>query len=209
MSRARQARRKERQKEHDLAEEAAERVRASRRKSVVRLSRGALVAVAVAVVGALVTTGISDVAGSSGQPLSVRVDKEVSALLSGIPQSGGTLGQTSGANYAAGLWRFGECRCPHVCAVATTGHYPRMGTHKYCQDSVSPVYDCLGTLPECICEPADRSAGCRRAEQVVELHRDVLPRAGSRTHTLRNRSVPRRYCETGSWPQHLRMGERS
>jgi protein-disulfide isomerase len=95
MSRARQARRKEKQKGHELAEEAAVQARTSQRKSVVRLSRGALVAVAVTAVGFLVTTGISDVAGSSGQPLSARVDKEVSALLSGIPQSGETLGQPS------------------------------------------------------------------------------------------------------------------
>jgi protein-disulfide isomerase len=55
----------------------------------------ALAAVVVAVAGVLIATGVSDVAGSSGQPSSARVEKEVSALLSGIPQSGDTLGQAS------------------------------------------------------------------------------------------------------------------
>jgi len=95
MSRARQARRKEKQKERELAEEAAERAQASRRKSVKRIGRGALGALAVTVAGVLVVIGVSDVSGSSGQPASARVEKEVSALLSGIPQSGDTLGQAS------------------------------------------------------------------------------------------------------------------
>jgi hypothetical protein len=55
----------------------------------------ALVAAAVAVAGILVATGVSDVAGSSGQSSSARVEKDVSVLLSGIPQSGDTLGQAS------------------------------------------------------------------------------------------------------------------
>lgn len=42
---------------------------------------------------AAVAVGISEVVGSSGGPPSARVEKEVSALLSGIPQNGATLGQ--------------------------------------------------------------------------------------------------------------------
>ncbi len=60
-----------------------------------RISRGGLAAVAVALAGVLVATGVRDVAGSSAQPSSALVEKEVSALLSGIPQSGDTLGQPS------------------------------------------------------------------------------------------------------------------
>jgi hypothetical protein len=56
---------------------------------------GTVTFVAVAVVGVLVTTGVSDVASPSAQPSSASVEKEVSALLSGIPQSGDTLGQSS------------------------------------------------------------------------------------------------------------------
>jgi protein-disulfide isomerase len=93
VSRASQARRKETKKERELTEKAAERARTLRRKSVIRMSPVALVAVAVA--GVLVATGVSNVAGSSGQPSSARVGKDVSALLSGIPQSGDTLGQPS------------------------------------------------------------------------------------------------------------------
>ncbi len=66
-----------------------------RRKSVTRIGRGALTAAAVAVAGVLVATGVGAVSGSSGQPSSARVEKEVSALLSGIRQSGATLGQAS------------------------------------------------------------------------------------------------------------------
>lgn len=95
MSRAHQARSKARRVERDLAERAAEQVRMAQRKSVIRIGRGALAAAAVAVTGVLVATGISAVPGSSGQPSSARVEKEVSALLSGIPQSGATLGQAS------------------------------------------------------------------------------------------------------------------
>jgi len=95
MSRARQARRKEMQKERELTEEAAERARTSRRKSVLRIGRAMLIVLALAVAGALLATGVSDVAGSSGQPSFARVEKEVSALLNGIPQSGETLGQPS------------------------------------------------------------------------------------------------------------------
>lgn len=95
MSRARQARRKDRQNQRELMEEAAERARATRRKSVRRIGQSALAAIAVAVAGVMVATGVSDVAGSSAQPSSARVEKEVSALLSGIPQSGDTLGQPS------------------------------------------------------------------------------------------------------------------
>jgi len=94
MSRAHQARRKERQKQLEVTERAAEQARTSRRKSAIRV---ALVTLAVAVMaGVLVTTGVSKVAGSSGQRSSpAQVKKAVSALLSGIPQSGDTLGQTS------------------------------------------------------------------------------------------------------------------
>jgi len=95
MSRARQTRRKEQQKERQLAEAIAEGPRASRRKSLIRIGRAALAAVAVAVAGVLVATGVSDVANSSGQSSSARVEKEVSGLLGGIRQSGETLGQAS------------------------------------------------------------------------------------------------------------------
>ena len=50
---------------------------------------------AVAVAGVLIAAGVSNLARSSGQPSSVRVDKRVSALLSGVPQSDDTLGQAS------------------------------------------------------------------------------------------------------------------
>jgi protein-disulfide isomerase len=76
-------------------EKAAERAQASGRKSVRRLGPFALAAVAVAVASVLVATGVNDVTASSGQSSSARVEKEVSALLSGIPQSGDTLGQPS------------------------------------------------------------------------------------------------------------------
>jgi protein-disulfide isomerase len=95
VSRARQARRKETKKERELTEQAVEQARTSARRSAVRISRGGLTAVAVALAGVLIATGIRDVAGSSAQPSSARVEKEVSALLSGIPQSGDTLGQPS------------------------------------------------------------------------------------------------------------------
>jgi hypothetical protein len=95
VSRARQARRKQKQKERELTEKAAERVRTSRRGSVIRIGRVALAAVAVAAAGVLIAAGVSDVAGSSGQPSSARMEKEVSALLGGIHQSGDTLGRAS------------------------------------------------------------------------------------------------------------------
>lgn len=95
MSRARQVRRKEKQKKQVLTEEAAELARALRRHSAIRIGRLAVTAVAVAIAVILVATGVSDVAGSSGQPSSARVEKEVSALLSDIPQSGDTLGHAS------------------------------------------------------------------------------------------------------------------
>jgi protein-disulfide isomerase len=95
VSRARQARRKETKKERELTEQAVERARTSGRRSAVRISRGGLAAVAVALAGVLVATGVRDVAGSSAQPSSARVEKELSAVLSGIPQSGDTLGQPS------------------------------------------------------------------------------------------------------------------
>ncbi len=60
-----------------------------------RVGRGALGAIAVAVAGVLVITVVSDVAASSGQSSTTHVEKEVSALLSGVPQSGDTLGQPS------------------------------------------------------------------------------------------------------------------
>jgi protein-disulfide isomerase len=95
VSRARQARRKETKKERELARLAAERAPTSGRRSIIRVGSVALVAVAVAVAGVLAARGVGDIAGSSGQPPSARVKKEVSALLSGIPQSGDTLGQLS------------------------------------------------------------------------------------------------------------------
>jgi hypothetical protein len=95
VSQARQARRKERQKERELTEKAAERARASRRKSFARIGRLTLAAAAVAAAGVLIAIGVSDVADSSGQTLSARAGKEISALLSVIPQSGETLGRPS------------------------------------------------------------------------------------------------------------------
>ena len=94
MSIARQARPKDAQNERKLTEK-AERARTSRRKSLMRTGQGALAALAVIITGALVITGVGDVAGSSGQSPSARVEEEVSAVLTGIPQSGDTLGQAS------------------------------------------------------------------------------------------------------------------
>jgi hypothetical protein len=54
-----------------------------------------LAAVAAGVAGLAIATGVSGVAGAPGRPSSARVEKEVSALLSGVPQSGNTLGQAS------------------------------------------------------------------------------------------------------------------
>lgn len=88
-------RRKEKHKERKLTENPAEQARTSGRKSIIRISPIVLLAVVLAVAGVLVATGISGVAGSSGRPAPARVEKEVSALLSGIPQSGDTLGQPS------------------------------------------------------------------------------------------------------------------
>lgn len=59
----------------------------------VRIALVALAAVALA--GVLVAIGVSGGAGSRGQPSPARVEKEVSALLNGIPQSGDQLGQAS------------------------------------------------------------------------------------------------------------------
>jgi Thioredoxin len=95
VSRARHARRKDRQKERELTEKVVERARTSRRKFVIRTGGVALAALAVAVAGVLFSIGVSDVAGSSAQPSSVRVEKEVTALVSDIPQRGDTLGQPS------------------------------------------------------------------------------------------------------------------
>jgi hypothetical protein len=95
VSRAHQKRHKEKQTEREPSEKAAERVRASGRRSVIRISSAALAALTVAVAVVLVTTRISDVEGSSSQRSQSHVDNEVSALLSGIPQGGNTLGQAS------------------------------------------------------------------------------------------------------------------
>lgn len=95
MSKARQARRKQTKRERALTTKVAEPARPSRRTSVTRLGLVTLVAIALVVAGSLAATNIRDVAGSSPQPPRARVQKEVSALLSGIPQSGDTLGQPS------------------------------------------------------------------------------------------------------------------
>jgi hypothetical protein len=95
VSAASQERRKERRKEQEPTGKAAERARTSERNSVIRIGLFTLAAVAVVVAGALVTTDVSDIAGTSGQPSSARVEREVSALLSGIPQRGDTLGEAS------------------------------------------------------------------------------------------------------------------
>jgi hypothetical protein len=82
-------RRNEIRKQYELTEKAAQRARTPRRNSVIRIGLVALAALAIAAVA----TRISNVAGSSKQVSSARVEREVSALLSGIPQTGDTLGQ--------------------------------------------------------------------------------------------------------------------
>jgi len=62
---------------------------------VIGIGQVALIAVAIAVAGVLVATGVNDVAASSDKPSSAPVGEEVSALLSGIPQGGATLGQAT------------------------------------------------------------------------------------------------------------------
>jgi hypothetical protein len=59
------------------------------------MGRVTLAVIAVAAVGVLAVVGVNAVAGSSRQPSSTRVEKEVSTLLSGIPQGGDTLGRAS------------------------------------------------------------------------------------------------------------------
>lgn len=76
-------------------EQAAERTRMARRQSVMRIGRSALATATVAIAGVLLVTGFGGTPASSGQPSSVHVEREVSALLEGISQSGATLGQAS------------------------------------------------------------------------------------------------------------------
>ncbi len=94
MARSHKARRKERQRELEL-QEASNLVCASEHKPAMRVGSVALIVVAVVIVSILTAISVSAIAGSPGQPLSARVDNEVSELLSGIPQSGETLGQPS------------------------------------------------------------------------------------------------------------------
>jgi hypothetical protein len=95
VARSHKVRRKERQKGRELVLEAAERARTSRQHSVIWIGQVTLAALAIAVASVLLVTRVGDVEGSSGGRSSVRVEKEVSALLSGIRQSGDTLGQAS------------------------------------------------------------------------------------------------------------------
>ncbi len=78
-------------KSRSVAERGTEQRRALRG----RIVAVGFVTVAVAVVGLLVAAGVSHTVGSSGESPSAPVAREVSALLSGIPQSGDTLGQAS------------------------------------------------------------------------------------------------------------------
>ncbi len=95
MSRSHEVRRKKRPGELELRE-ASDQARTSEHKPVMRVGSIAPIVTAVVMVGVLVAIGVSAVAGSPGRRLSsAQVKKEVSALLSGIPQSGDTLGQAS------------------------------------------------------------------------------------------------------------------
>jgi Thioredoxin len=60
-----------------------------------QIGRVVLPAIAVAIAGVLVAASVSRVASPTGQPSSARMEREVSALLSGIPQSGDTLGRAA------------------------------------------------------------------------------------------------------------------
>jgi hypothetical protein len=68
-------------------------------------------AVAVGLAGVLVPAGLSDIAGSSGHPPRASVESQVSALLSGIPQNGNSLGQPSAP---ITLQVFGDLESPDV-----------------------------------------------------------------------------------------------
>jgi hypothetical protein len=78
-------------KQHELTEKAAQRARTPRQNSVKRIG---LVALAALTVAAVATRIIND-AGSSDRVPSNRVETGISALLSGIPQTGDTLGQAT------------------------------------------------------------------------------------------------------------------
>jgi hypothetical protein len=98
MSRAHQARLKAKRKERHLLEQAVERAqiaRQTRHKAVIRIGEVILVAATVAVVGILIATAVGDISRAPRHQSNAPLEKEISSLLSGIPQNGATLGQPS------------------------------------------------------------------------------------------------------------------
>ena len=103
---------------------------------------------------------------------------------------------------------YGDLECP-ICKQFTLGalptDHPEVGAHGQGEDRIPLAGDGHARTGN-VQDPAGRGAGGRQAEQDVELHRDLLPRAGRRGLRLRDRKLPPGARQPGSRLEPRRNG---
>ena len=150
---------------------------AARRKRLTRL--GVVVAVVVA---AVVVILIATSSGSTRLPkahtkAANAVETEVNHLLAGIPQSGNSLGSPTAP---VTLQYFGDLECP-ICRKFTLGALPPLIQHRVREGKLRIEYHNLETAtrePETFKTQQAAALAAGKQAKAVELHRDLLPRAG-------------------------------
>jgi protein-disulfide isomerase len=120
----RKQRREQARAERKAMEEAAS-ADAARRKRLTRLGVVVAVVVAAVVVILIVTSSGSTKAPKKGTKEANAVEKEVTTLLAGIPQSGNSLGSSTAP---VTLQYFGDLECP-ICKKFTLGALPPLIRH--------------------------------------------------------------------------------
>ncbi len=155
------ASRKEQKEQARARREAEERARVARQRQQRRLRMvigSVLVAVAIVAVLIAVSSGGASVSGLQTGKTSAKTMSAVQKLLTGIPQSGVTLGSSSAP---VTLTYYGDLQCPICRDFTLTGGFEPLVTNEVRAGKVKIVYRAF--------ETATRDPGVFRTQQVAAL----------------------------------------
>ncbi len=161
--------------------------------------------VVVAIIVILVATGGGSKKGIPTKHEQNSVVHQVTALVGGIPQKGNVLGSSTAPRDAGVLRRPRVPDLPEIHAQRAAHRHLQMGAHGQAEDRIPLVGD-SDARTRSVQGSAGGGARRRQAEQSLELHRDLLPRAGRRGLGLRHRKIHPGHSQSGPRPEPRERG---
>ena len=195
---------KEEARARRLAEEQSRAERARRQQRVRMIIGAVAVAVVVVVVAIIISTGGAKKGGIQTGGKGNATISAVNNLLTGIPQSGNTLGESQGADHDDLLRR---PQVPGLPGVHAAGRVQQLVANEVRSGKVKVdlrrvLYrDVQWPRPQRVPAATGRGPGRRQAEQVLAVHRALLPPAGIRGERVRHRVLPGQPRQTGDRAQ--------